>query len=209
MLDEPSRQQLIDAISGDALAQNALTAWILYAARPMVCVRLLRGSERVVDANDVIQQVCVDVLRALPSLRSPTVESMRGLISTIAERRVRDILRRTHRSKVVANLDDLPWVDSISFGGDLILGMFGNGRSPSSSAHHRDAIERLLKLVVGLDKVAQEILILVFWDGLSTAEAAKRLRRGRTAVANQLRRILDTLQSEWRRKHGSDGLRGQ
>lgn len=206
MFKEPSEEQLMAALAGDPCASHEVAVWIMEASKPMVHIRLVHHPDRIMEAEDLIQQVCLGVLRALPKMRRLTVESTRGLISTIVERRVRDLLRRSRRTREtreIAHPQELLLVDSIAFGGGLLLGVFGGDRSPSSSVRHRDAIARLLDLVSFLRKSDRELLILIFWDGLSTAEVAVRLKKKRTAVANQLHRVLESLHAAWKRRYGA------
>lgn len=69
MRDEPTQEELVAALGGDPDASNAVVAWILQASKPMVYIRLVRYPDRAVEAEDLIQQVCLDVLGALPRMR--------------------------------------------------------------------------------------------------------------------------------------------
>jgi RNA polymerase sigma factor (sigma-70 family) len=199
VLSDPTNAVIESACAGDEVSRSALAQWLLRAARAMVSIRLHRVVARRSEIDDIVQQVVSGVFEVLPDLRSTSVVSLRALTSRIVERRVTDLMRRSRQ--VAGQLPD-DTLDSIADGGGLLLGSFGSERTPSSHAHRNELLERLLTIVDDLEENERRLLILIFWDGLGTTEAADRLGRGRTAVANHVRRVLDKLISDWKRRYG-------
>jgi RNA polymerase sigma-70 factor (ECF subfamily) len=111
-------------------------------------------------ADDVAQEVCLAVLKALPDYQDRG-GSFLYLVHAIAANKVADAYRSVSRdrSEPVPELPERPLIE--------------NG--PESHALHLDLGARLGKIVAKLPKIQQEILALRIAVGLSATETAEAL----------------------------------
>ena len=111
-------------------------------------------------ADDVAQEVCLAVLKALPGYQDRG-GSFLHLVRAIAANKVADAFRAVarDRAKPVAELPDQPPA----------------GNDPEDHALHVDLGARLGRLLASLPKLYREILTLRIVTGLSAAETAAAL----------------------------------
>ncbi|RSM37968.1 RNA polymerase sigma factor ShbA [Amycolatopsis balhimycina DSM 5908] len=112
-------------------------------------------------ADDVAQEVCVAVLKALPDYQGRG-GSFLYLVHAIAANKVADAYRAVarDRSEPVPELPERPLVA---------------GNEPESHALHLDLGARLGRLLAALPRVQQEILTLRIAVGFSATETAEAL----------------------------------
>ncbi len=111
-------------------------------------------------ADDVAQEVCLAVLKALPGYQDRG-GSFLYLVHAIAANKVADAYRAVSRdrSEPVPELPERPFADN----------------EPETHALHLDLGARLSRLLATLPRVQQEILALRIAVGLSAAETAEAL----------------------------------
>lgn len=140
-----------------------------------------------VDAEDLTQEVFVQVFRSLSRVRE--VERFRAWIFSIAVNRVRDF----HRKKRIRALV------GVSSQGDEMEP--GKGRA----AHNPEAMENLMKqefwkqIKILLDKLSRgerEVFLLRFMDHLSITEISYALEKNESTVKTHLYRALGKLRKE-------------
>ncbi|MCU1685048.1 MAG: polymerase subunit sigma [Amycolatopsis sp.] len=149
-----------DAANHNPAAIDALIAMI----RPVVaryCRARMGGRDlSYLSADDVAQEVCLAVLKALPGYQDRG-GSFLYLVHAIAANKVADAYRAVSRdrSDPVPELPERPLVDN----------------EPERHALHVDLGDRLNKLLSQLPKTQQEILALRIAVGLSANETAEAL----------------------------------
>ena len=167
-----------DAVNGDAQARDALLAVI----HPMVlryCRARLGRQECVIgSADDVAQDVCLAVVRALPHYRIKGL-SFRAFVYGIAAHKVTDAFRAIgrNRSEPVADVPDAP-VDV---------------DGPEHRALAIELGERLASLLHILTPRQREVIVLRIAVGLSAEETAQSVRSTPGAVRVTQHRALTRL----------------
>ena len=137
---------------------------LLQMIEPVVvryCRARMGGSDlSYLSADDVAQEVCLAVLKALPDYQDRG-GSFLYLVHAIAANKVADAYRAVarDRSDPVSELPERPWT----------------GPEPEAHALHADLGARLGRLLATLPKVQQEILTLRIALGLSASEIAEVL----------------------------------
>jgi len=142
-------------------------AWVRRVARSLV-----RGEDAV---DEVVQQTWFNALRWPPRDAS----NLRGWITTV----VRNVVRREARSghRRPTPVDEFP----------------REPEAPASSSRSLEAIElqrRVAEAVLGLKEPYKSVVVLRYYDNLSTAEIARRLGSAPGTVRTQLGRGLARLE---------------
>ncbi|MEU4803165.1 sigma-70 family RNA polymerase sigma factor [Actinosynnema sp. NPDC023587] len=173
-----SDDEVATAATGDPEAVRR----ILTAVRPMVVrycrARLGRDGRASVTADDVAQEVCLAVLRALPSYRVQGRPFL-AFVYGIAAHKVADAHRSAarDRSTPVAELPDGP----------------DTGLGPEQRALTGDLSRRMAELLRGLPEKQREILVLRVVVGLSADETADAVGSTPGAVRVAQHRALTRL----------------
>jgi RNA polymerase sigma-70 factor (ECF subfamily) len=159
-----SKEEL-DPLVRDAASENpAAVGRLLQVLTPVVaryCRAKMGGRDlSYISADDVAQDVCLAVLKALPGYQDRG-GSFLYLVHAIASNKVADAYRSVSRdrSDPVPELPERPLVDN----------------EPERHALHADLGARLSKLVSQLPRTQQEILTLRITVGLSANETAEAL----------------------------------
>lgn len=159
-----SKEEL-DPLVRDAASENpAAVEKLLQVLTPVVaryCRAKMGGRDlSYISADDVAQDVCLAVLKALPGYQDRG-GSFLYLVHAIASNKVADAYRAVSRdrSDPVPELPERPLVDN----------------EPERHALHVDLGARLGKLVSQLPRTQQEILTLRITVGLSANETAEAL----------------------------------
>lgn len=167
------------AMDGEAAAQEALLAEV----RPMVVHycrgRLGRMAGAYDLADDVAQEVCVAVLRALPRYRDEG-RPFRAWVYGIASRKVADAQRRGFREPLL--LDELP--ESPDTVGD-----------PEEFAVRTSEADRARRLMKYLPEQQREVLWLRIAVGYSAGETGRVLGMSAGAVRVAQHRALERLRA--------------
>ena len=129
------------------------------------------------DAEDVVSEIFLSVVRHLPGLRGRYPRSFAAWLFTIARNAVTDHYRRGATAKKITRLhasapaEDAPTLD------------------PQEAAHFR-------ALIATLPERKREVIILKYYGGLRNQEIAEVLRLNEKTVAAHLSRALDELQTK-------------
>ncbi|MBV9160949.1 MAG: RNA polymerase sigma factor ShbA [Pseudonocardiales bacterium] len=168
------------AVDGDLGAVEGVLRWI----RPLV-VRYCRarvGSQEktVASADDIVQEVCFAVLKALPGYRDQGRPFL-AFVYSIAAHKVADARRSAARNRAepVPEIPDIP---------ELADG-------PEQRAMQNESAGRMTKLLDTLSGKQREILVLRVVMGLSTEETAKAVNSTPGAVRVAQNRALNRLRS--------------
>jgi RNA polymerase sigma-70 factor (ECF subfamily) len=181
--DAPALVVLVGAaVDGDLSAVEGVLRWI----RPLVvryCRARVGGQEKTfASADDIVQEVCFAVLRALPGYRDQGRPFL-AFVYSIAAHKVADAHRSAARNRAepVPEIPDTP---------ELADG-------PEQRAMQSESAGRMTKLLDTLSDKQREILVLRVVRGLSTEETAKAVgstpgavRVAQTRALNRLRKVL-------------------
>ena len=166
-----------DAQQGVPSALDDLIARVRVIAEPYCRAKLARFPGAPDSVDDVVQDVCVAVLRALPRYVD-TGRPFEAFVQTIATRRVVDVIRASRRLPVcVAALPD------------------GADEAPTPDVHavHLDELGRARRLMASLSDQHRELLQMRLADGMSAEEVGKGLAMtpgaGRVAQHRAIRRL--------------------
>jgi RNA polymerase sigma-70 factor, ECF subfamily len=181
--DTPALVVLVGAaVDGDLGAVEGVLRWI----RPLVvryCRARVGGQEKTLaSADDIVQEVCFAVLRALPRYRDQGRPFL-AFVYSIAAHKVADAHRSAARNRAepVPEIPDTP---------ELADG-------PEQRVMQSESAGRMTKLLDTLSDKQREILVLRVVMGLSTEETAKAVgstpgavRVAQTRALNRLRKVL-------------------
>jgi len=152
-----------------------------YAPRVYNTARRMVRNEK--DAEDVTQEVFLQVVRKLPSFRGasafPTWLHRVTINAALAHRRKQAVREDTHVADPLEDLLDQgqrPGVDRPGVG------------PPEEELIDREAVELIERAITALPRIYRAVLILSDLDGLSNAEIAKRLGLTVPAVKSRLHR---------------------
>ena len=172
-----SRQDLVDALEGTARGDLAAFKTV-YAA---TCVKLygivIRILERPDLADEVLQEVYVRVWQRAGDFDRASSSPITWL-ATIARNRALDEVRRgTMRS-----LEDHPELLQVPSDDD-----------PSANLERSEQLRRLYACLEGLEPEKKEIVLLVYYHGMTREEISTRFGRPVATVKTWLRRSLAQL----------------
>ncbi|MGH3780608.1 MAG: sigma-70 family RNA polymerase sigma factor [Pseudonocardiaceae bacterium] len=166
------------AVDGDLGAVEGVLRWI----HPLV-VRYCRarvgvGEKAFTSADDVAQEVCFAVLRALPRYRDHGRPFL-AFVYGIAAHKVSDAHRSAARNRAKP-VPEIPDALDVADG-------------PEQQVMHSESAERVTKLLDTLPSKQREILVLRVVMGLSAEETAKAVGSTAGAVRVAQHRALDRL----------------
>ena len=168
-----------DAQRGVPSALDDLIGRVRVIAQPYCRAKLARLPGGPDSAEDVVQDVCVAVLRALPRYVD-TGRPFEAFVQTIATRRVVDVIRASRRLPVcVAELPD------------------GADEAPTPDLHavHHDELGRARRLMASLSDQHRELLQMRLADGMSAEEVGNVLAMSPGAVRVAQHRAIRRLRS--------------
>jgi RNA polymerase sigma-70 factor (ECF subfamily) len=188
------------ARAGDRDARNELFARYRDRLRRMVQLRLDSRLQARVDASDVIQDACLEVVQRFDDyLANPKLPLFLWLRLVVGER-----LFKVHRHHLGAQARDagrevslyreaMPQASSAALAAQLL----GKHTSPTQAVLRAERLLRLQEALNSLDPIDREILALRQLEELSRAETAQVLGIEESAAAKRyiraLKRLKETL----------------
>ncbi len=173
--------------SGDGAAIEQLMARHLPWIRQQVRARMGDVLGARADADDVVQQAMVDVLRHGPRFTVDDVEHYRALLLRIVENTIRKQVRDAWRAKRDARRErDLP-------GSQSVVQLQADVTQPSAAADRNEQrawVRLALELLAAEDR---EIVLLRQWDGLEFADIGERLGVAPDAARMRFQRAVGRL----------------
>lgn len=186
-------EAVLAASNGDLQKRAHVIACMAEPVRAMVVVRLAPSAMRAQDVDDIVQDALTAISEGLPSMRAPTVGTLRAFASTIVSRKVANYLSNDkRRSNEQAISLDLPAGDGSSVGALRHL-LSASGISPGSAAARREQIHNLLVHLAALKDAHREVITMTVIDQLPIAEVAERMNLTRPATSMLLFRAMKTL----------------
>ena len=161
------------AADGHRAACERLAARYHQAVFRMIYYRVGRR----MDAEDLTQEVFIQMLRRLPTLRRP--DRFRSWLFRIATNRVRDFRRKRWLQRAlgtIAGADDPPEA--------------ADPETPETRLMDRDFRDGLFGFLDTLSKWEREVFLLRFMDGLTIPETAEVLGRGESTIKTHLYRAI-------------------
>jgi RNA polymerase sigma-70 factor (ECF subfamily) len=195
--DASESERINQAVSGN---RNALMP-LLYAHYERLLQRIrkrlpddLRGA---VDAEDILQQVHIKAFRAINTLQKQDGASFGGWLTQIADNTLTDEIRKHRRGKRGCGKAAVhARADPGSAAGEALLDLVaGREHTPSRSAARHEAAQALQVAVAGLPPRQREAVSLVYLQGLSSNEAAQRMRTTESAVRSLVDRGRENLRA--------------
>lgn len=174
------------AVAGDRRAVGDVLEYV----RPLV-LRYCRARFGLIDrgfgsADDVAQEICVAVLKAMPGFRDVGQPFM-AFVYGIAAHKVSDAFRRVSRDRVdlVADLEE----------------EFADEPGPEDHAERRELAAQMVRLLRLLPEHKREILVLRVVMGVSAQETAEIVGCTAGAVRVAQHRALNELRALLSRNH--------
>lgn len=172
--------ELARAASADVAAMDELMRRVRDVSHRYCRARLGAFAGGLQLADDVAQDICIAVYRALPTFEHVGVP-FEAFVYAIGSRRVADARRRHARSPVVL-VETVPDTD------DRVP-------SPEQVVVHREEIDSMLAMLDRLPEHLREVLVLRVALGLSAQRAADTLGMSAGAVRIAQHRALHRLRS--------------
>ncbi len=197
--DEVLTQLVHRAAGGDAAAMECLLVRYNEALLRYIERRLPSDLSRVMDAQDILQDVHFEVFRRLSEFTSPDIRSVRRWLVCIARNRLIDAMRMHYAAKrhigKVMNWDgddgDRPMVG-------LLQELAVYERTPSRSALAHELINAMQQAMGRLPADHRQALQHRYMEGLSVEDSAVRMGRTEGALRMLCNRGLAQLRSELR-----------
>jgi RNA polymerase sigma-70 factor, ECF subfamily len=174
-------QLVARAVAGDDAAQSVLLKTIHPGIVRYCRARLGRTGGGFDLADDVAQEVCIGVLKALPRYRDEG-RPFAAFVFGVAAHKVADAQRAAMRDRVAASIDAVPdWADP--------------GPGPEQRAEASDLARRLSALLNHLPDNLRELVVLRVAVGLSAEEVGAVLGMSAAAVRVAQSRALARLRT--------------
>lgn len=150
-------------------------------------------------AEEVVQQTSAAILERLVRCPSLTVEAYKQLVHNIVRQQVRmltnDRAMRAHWEDS-KRLENTTLLLEASSRRTVALDDLASGSSPSQCAKRSERYEFLLEAIRNLSPSEREIIIMTFFEHLSTSEIATRLSIPRATAAMRVLRTIRHLRTK-------------
>jgi RNA polymerase sigma-70 factor, ECF subfamily len=192
------RARLWRAAQGDASAWDELLRPHRDRLRRMIALRLDRRLAGRLDASDVLQEVAIEAIRALPAYLDrpelPFFLWMRWLCGATLQavhRKHLGVQAREAGREVQLYGGPMPEASSVAIAAQLI----GRDTRPSLAAARAERRIRLQQAVDSMDPIDREVLVLRHFEELTAEESARVLGIDRSAASKRYMRALKRLKS--------------
>ena len=176
---------VLRASRGEAQAVDELLVRHLPGLRRYVDARMGPGLRALESGGDVVQSVCRELLEDLPGFEFRGEEAFRAWLQRTALRKLIDHQRHHQAQKRGAAAGALSAADLALLASSI--------RSPSQDALIKEQVAALERAFARLTPTDREMLRMIRVEGLSHAEAARRLRCSVESSRKQLSRALARL----------------
>lgn len=178
--EEPGPQVLAAAIRGERQALDQVLRTVRPIALGYCRARMVRGAGTIESAEDVAQQVCLNLLRALPRFRAD--RPLLPFVYAVAANVVTDSYRRATRHRTDELTDEHQPIDPRP--------------GPEDGALHRHLADEVRLLLDTLTPRMREVLVLRVALGLDVRQTARLLGSTPGAVRIAQHRALRALRIE-------------
>lgn len=201
MTEQSQIESWVEAAShGDQLAVSKLLATHHPMLRARAAAKINRTMRAKVEAEDILQQVYVQVIRQIDRFENRGPKSFLNWVYTILDNKIIDARRSMARqARNVAREATLPTGSLTDSYADLLDQVFADVNSPSRDARRDEAVGALMACLSALPEPHRQLIQLRFLDGLPVAAVAARLNKTEAAVVALSKRALDALRSAMER----------
>jgi len=153
--------------------------------------------QRTIAVDDVLQEIWIAAFRDAKNFRADGPDALDRWLAVISRSTLAGVLRAAGRQRRGGDRrfvrdNELPPTPSSS----LFAALQGPERSPSSSAHLREAAQVLRREIEHLEPARREAVKLHFLEGLSLQETARRMGKSTAAVRSLVYRACVQLR-DW------------
>lgn len=178
---------LAEALARSALGDREAFARLYRLSRAHLFGVVLRINSDRGQAEDVLQEVFVNVWRAAASFDAARSQPMTWL-SSIARNRAIDSLRR--RSSEVTSVGSVVQLGESGDEVDRLAGIADDAAGPLQMLHRGARAHQVEQCVEQLSSEQRQCVALAFYQGLTHAEVARHLSQPLGTVKSWLRRAL-------------------
>ncbi|MEM9658714.1 MAG: RNA polymerase sigma factor [Planctomycetota bacterium] len=167
------------AVEGDSTALEELLLSECDHLVRFLAARLGSRFQGVVDAEDLLQETLLQVVRDVSACRAQSRDAFRRWLFALADHRVRDVTRGLSRNRRGGGKEPRRLVRE----GDGVRGEPASARpTPSWFAMRREAAEFVNASVKTLSEQNQSVIFMRYWQDKSLEEMAATLDRSPAAV---------------------------
>jgi RNA polymerase sigma-70 factor (ECF subfamily) len=163
--------------------------WISLRMGPLLRSRL--------SEDDVLQETLLQAHRSLADFTDQGAGSFRRWMFSVAENRLRD-LHKYHAAKKRDPAREAPLGPRSPEESQLLQSLSATGTSPSSAAHRRELVARLVDHIAGLPDALGEVLVMRAIEERPFKEIAQQLEKSPATVKGLYVRALKSLKDELR-----------
>ncbi len=156
--------------------------------------------ERKVDASDIVQEVLLQAVLALPQFRGSTEPEFAAWLRKILANKLTDAARHFGRQKRDADLEKNICGRLDDSASRLVMQLAADSPSPAERLMQSEKARRVAECLALLPSDQQCAVELRHLEGYSMSEIAGQMNRSKAAVAGLLRRGLENLRENLRGK---------
>ena len=191
----PDQEVLLEqARKGDDAALGDLIQELRGRLRRMVDLRLDQRLKGRCDASDVVQAASLDIVTRFPEWsKEPDMPFYRWCRFLTMQKLMETARRHLHSKARDANRDRgmaaRPAVDSSLLAFDLT----DPKTRPDGKAVKKEAHQRVLGILEGLDEIDREVLVMRHFEQMSNGEIAAELGLDKSAASKRYNRAIDRI----------------
>ncbi len=200
-MSKQSLHLLSRACQGDSDAIESLMEEIRPRLEAMIRCRLGKAPVDWLGVEDLIQDVQVALIPALPRLEGESSSRFFAYLSGIVRHKIAD-LHRCHgrcREEVKTFRPASCWTLSARGGDDFFATLQDTITSPSSRVARAELFDLVVEQVACLPERQREAVLMAFIDGLESREIGLALKLERPAAAMLVLRGVRNLKKLWRK----------
>lgn len=182
------------ARDGDPLAVSKLLASYHPAFRARVVARMGLALKARLEAEDILQQVYLEVFRRLDEFEDRGADSFLNWVLTILDHELIDAQRALHRQKrdVAREIPGQATAGSESCW-NLLDHLYADSSTPSRAVRREEVIGALLACISRLSDSHRQVIQLRFLGGRSVGEVARRLDKSEAVIVARTKCALQAL----------------
>lgn len=182
------------SVAGDESALAVLLTDSRGRLHRRVANRIPQDLQRLISADDIVQQAHMDVFGAIRSFELRGADSFNRWVTTLAVRRLQKEIRKYRTAKRGCDRRKIAGVGRYADSSIALLDMLaGPGKTPSRSVAQHEAVEAVEDALADLPERCRDAVWLVHIEGKSAEEAAQSMGCTRRAVHGLCHRGLERM----------------